>query len=395
MARDRSFADDDFPEPRPHPIAPWAAVLGPSLLVLAVLAGLFFFVRTSRERPSLIPDAQLRETTPRISFNDIEKARIALFKTIKPSVVNVDTLLVQRTFNFGVIEQQQGTGSGFVWNKQGHIVTNFHVIQDAIVKDRRLTVRVVMADRSKWNARFVAASPDVDLAVLQIDAPEDQLVPIKVGTSHDLEVGQDVFAVGNPFGQNLTLTTGVISSTDREIQSPTDRPITGAIQTDAALNPGNSGGPLLDWDGRLIGVNTAITTTTGGSVGIGYAIPVDTVNEVVTRLIREGRDPRPTLGIVALREQLTRDLGIAEGVMIQEVRPNSAAEEAGLQGIRKNPFTGAIIKGDIITAINNEAVTSLRDLQKVLEKFKVGQKVTITILREGQELTVTGTLKGL
>lgn len=252
-----------------------------------------------------------------------------------------------------------------------------------------------MADRSSWNARLVGVAPDNDLAVLQIDASADKLKPLPVGSSSDLEVGQTVYAIGNPFGQSLTFTHGIVSALDREIQSVTDRPIRGVIQTDAALNPGNSGGPLLDREGRLIGVNTAIATPSGGNVGIGYAIPVDTVNQVVTQLIRTGRAAKPSLGIVLLRERDTRAIGYDKGVMIAEIRPNSAAAKAGLRGFRIDPETGEHIHGDVIVAIDDEAINGVADYDRVMAKLKVQQTVTLSILRGKQSREVKVTLEGI
>src|SRR5215207_4719014 len=302
-----SYEEYGFPgRPRRfrEPSRAWPALL--ILLVVFVLGGVaigYFLFRGDR-RTAHDPDAKPREVTPRGERGADELERIWVFKDVSPGVANVDTLRIQRAGYVGVSERAVGTGSGFVWDEQGRIVTNFHVIQDtlqvtpagAVTIRPSATVRVTLAEGGAWNARLVGVAPDKDLAVLQIDAPAGSLKPIPVGSSGDLEVGQTVYAIGNPFGQSLTFTHGIVSALDREIQSATDRPITGVIQTDAPLNPGNSGGPLLDREGRLIGVNTAITSPTGGNVGIGYAIPVDTVNQVVTQLIRTGRSPRPSLG---------------------------------------------------------------------------------------------------
>jgi S1-C subfamily serine protease len=381
---------------REHP-APWM-VLVPTVafLLLAGLAIGYFLFRDDKRTPQN-PEAKLREVTPRGDRDDIEKNRISVFKDVNPGVVNVDTLRIQRMGYVGTQERQQGTGSGFVWDDQGRIVTNFHVVQDALAITRagdvsiqtNATIRVTLADRTAWNARLVGIAPDNDLAVLQIDAPAAKLKPLKVGSSSDLDVGQTVFAIGNPFGQSLTFTEGIISALEREIQSVTDRPISGVIQTDASLNPGNSGGPLLDREGRLIGVNTAITSPTGGSVGIGYAIPVDTVNRVVTALIKSGRDARPTMGFVALREQDTRALGYDKGVMIGEVRARGPAEKAGLRGFRGQEH------GDLILAIDGEPINTLKDLERVMAKCKVQQTIKLTIQRERRTQELSLTLEGI
>ena len=383
--------------------APWSAVL--ILMVMLVLGGLGigYIIFRGDHRSTRDPDARLREVTPRGDRDALEKERIRVFKEASPSVVNIDTLRIQRTGYAGAIERQQGTGSGFVWDDKGRIVTNFHVVRDTLqittageVSIRpSATIRVTMSDRTAWNSRLVGIAPDNDLAVLQIDAPADKLKALAIGTSSDLEVGQTVYAIGNPFGQSLTFTHGIVSALDREIQSITDRPIKGVIQTDASLNPGNSGGPLLDREGRLIGVNTAITSPSGGNVGIGYAIPVDTVNQVVTDLIRDGRAARPSLGIVALRERDARALGYDRGVMIAETHANGAAAKAGLLGIRSHPATGRSLHGDVILAIDGEAVNNFADFERVMAKFKVQQTVTIKILRDKQTTEVIVTLGGI
>ncbi len=334
-----------------------------------------------------------RPVAPKTEHDSEEKARIKFFKDAKGSVVNVDIVLVQRNmFDRKLIERPFGTGSGIVWNDAGNIVTNLHVVREAIV--RNLSIRVILADRSSWKAELVGFDEDNDLAVLKIDADKSKLKAVSVGSSHDLEVGQTVYAIGNPFGQSLTLTQGIISAVDREIESQSDSVIRGAIQTDAALNPGNSGGPLFDKDGRLIGVNTAIKTPSGGSVGIGFAIPVDTVNNVVPKLIRDGRVIKPTLGIVHVREDVTRRAGFDKGVMIFEVKPNSSASDAGLQGVRKQG-NGDLLVGDIIISVDDKPISDFAALQKMLRARKIGDVVKLKIIRDGKnEKDVEATLKG-
>lgn len=401
-----SYEEYGFPaRPRQYrePARTWPAVV--ILLFLFVLGGLLvgYFVFRGSHRNLHDPNAHPREVTPKSDPDAIERQRIQVFKDISPSVVNVDTLRIQRRGYAGLSEWAVGTGSGFVWDTQGRIVTNFHVVQDTLEVGpdgsvgirSSATVRVTLAGGSSWNARLVGVAPDNDLAVLQIDAPADQLKPIPVGSSGDLEVGQTVYAIGNPFGERLTFTHGIVSALDREIQSVTDRPITGVIQTDASLNPGNSGGPLLDKDGRLIGVNTAITSPSGGNVGIGYAIPVDTVNRVVTDLIRTGRAPTPSLGIRILRDRDTRSLGFNKGVMIAEVVPGGAADKAGLHGFRTDPDTGRQTPGDLILAVNGEAVNTISDLQRAMAKLQVGQTITLTIRRGDETRDVKVTLGGI
>jgi S1-C subfamily serine protease len=388
-------------QPSRRPGTPISVILIPLFVVLG-LGGAYYLLHQIRRNPQ-DAEAQLRVVAPKGDYDAIEKNRIQVFKAISPSVVNVDTLRIQRTGYIGTTERQQGTGSGFFWDKQGRIVTNSHVILDSleIAQDGTIgikpsaTIRITMADQSSWNARLVGVAPDYDLAVIQVDAPESKLTPIPIGSSEDLQVGQTVFAIGNPFGQSLTFTQGIVSALDREIQSVTDRPITGVIQTDASLNPGNSGGPMLDKDGRLIGVNTAITSPTGGNVGIGYAIPVDTVNRVVTDLIRTGRTARPALGVVLLNERDSRNLGEAQGVMIAEVRSNSPASKAGLKGFSVDQESGQQMRGDIIRSIDGTPTPNALELSKVMSRLKIHQTVKVVVMRNGKEKEVEVTLGGI
>lgn len=245
------------------------------------------------------PKAAPRSVSPRGELWPDEKSTIGLFKQASPAVVNITAIGVQRDlFTLNLYQIPQGTGSGFVWDTTGNIITNFHVIQNAD------TAQVTLADQSNWKAQVVGVAADKDLAVLRIDAPPNRLRPIPLGTSKELQVGQTVFAIGNPFGLDQSLTTGVISALGREIDSLTRRPIQGVIQTDAAINPGNSGGPLLDSAGRLIGVN--IYSPTGASAGIGFAIPLDAVNRIVPELIRSGKIIRPGLGVELAEEQIAK-----------------------------------------------------------------------------------------
>ncbi len=266
--------------------------------------------------------------TPPGDLNAERKSNHRFVPPVLPSVVHITTLTIrQDLFTLNLLQIPEGTGSGLIWDELGNVVTNFHVIQNADV------AQVTLADHSSWKARRVGNAPDKDLAVLKIDAPRGQLRPIPLGISKDLQVGQKVFAIGNPFGLDQTLTRGIISALGREIESVARHPIQGVIQTDAAINPGNSGGPLLDSAGRMIGVNTAIYSPSGASSGIGFAIPVDTVNRVVPELIRFGRVTRPGLGVQLLEDRIAQELGAA-GPIVYDVAPESAAARAGIRPTR-------------------------------------------------------------
>jgi S1-C subfamily serine protease len=317
-----------------------------------------------------------------------EKSIISLFKQASPSVVHITAITVQRDlFSLNLYQIPEGTGSGFVWDTNGDIITNFHVIQNADA------AQVTLADQSAWKARRVGVAPDKDLAVLRIDAPANRLKPIPVGTSKDLQVGQSVYAIGNPFGLDQSLTTGVISALGREIESVTRRPIQGVIQTDAAINPGNSGGPLLDSAGRLIGVNTAIYSPSGASAGIGFAIPVDTVNRIVPELIRYGKVTRPGLGIQIAEDQIAARLGV-NGVLVVDVAPGGPAAKAGFRPTRREA-SGRVRLGDVITAIDGKKTESPNDLFLTLEKYRVGDSVNATLLRDGKSVQVKVTLEAV
>jgi S1-C subfamily serine protease len=324
--------------------------------------------------------------SPAWALTSAERATIELFDDAAPSVVYITSLSVRRDF-FGrnAMEVPAGTGSGFIWDRDGHIVTNYHVIQNA---DRAL---VTLADQSSWPARLVGAAPEKDLAVLVIDAPRDALRPIPLGSSGDLRVGQSVYAIGNPFGYDQTLTTGVISALGREIESVTRTPIRDVIQTDAAINPGNSGGPLLDSRGRLIGVNTAIYSPSGAYAGIGFSIPVDAVQWVVPELIEHGRLRRPSLGVQIATAYASQRLGVRNGALVWDVIPNSGAERAGLLPTRRDT-RGALLLGDVITAIDGEPVASYADVQLALERRRPGETVNLTLQRARREVWVTVTL---
>jgi S1-C subfamily serine protease len=324
--------------------------------------------------------AQAPAVKPRGPLGAEEQNNIAVFRAVSPSTVNITTLETTRElFSMNVMQVPRGTGSGFIWDERGHVVTNFHVIQGASA------AKVTLADQSQWQAELVGAFPDRDLAVLRIRAPREKLRPVSLGTSRDLVVGQRVYAIGNPFGLDQTLTTGIVSALNREIDSANERKIRGVIQTDAAINPGNSGGPLLDSAGRLIGVNTAIFSPSGASAGIGFAIPVDEVARVVPRLIRDGKFTRPALGIQTGSEQFQAALRLPKGVPVLGVVPGGPAAAAGVQPFRRGRG-GDIVAGDIVTAVAGKAVASLDDVLEILEKFQPGDTVSVTLLRAGKPL---------
>jgi S1-C subfamily serine protease len=346
-------------------------------LAIFVIAMVLFRDSWVRSASLNDPRAAPRAVAARGELLADEKSTIALFRQASPSVVNITAIGVERDlFTLNLYQIPQGTGSGFVWDTNGDIITNFHVIQNADA------AQVTLADQSNWKARVVGVAPDKDLAVLRIDAPGNRLRPIPIGTSKDLQVGQSVFAIGNPFGLDQTLTTGIISALNREIESVTRRPIQGVIQSDAAINPGNSGGPLLDSAGRLIGVNTAIYSPSGASAGIGFAIPVDTVNRIVPELIRSGKVTRPGLGVQIADEQIAQRLGVT-GILVVDVAKGSAAAKAGIQPTRRDG-EGRLRLGDIITAVDSKKVESPNDLYLLLEKYKIGDSVNISILRNGK-----------
>ena len=347
------------------------------VLSVACLLAVLFARQTWLDSASLNdPSATSRTVTARGELFSDERSTINLFRQASPSVVNITTIGVERDlFTLNLYQIPQGTGSGFVWDRNGDIITNFHVIQNAD------SAQVTLADQSNWKARVVGVAPDKDLAVLRIDAPANRLRPLPIGTSKDLQVGQSVYAIGNPFGLDQTLTTGVISALNREIESVTRRPIQGVIQSDAAINPGNSGGPLLDSAGRLIGVNTAIYSPSGGNVGIAFAVPAATVESVVASLKKDGSVARGFIGvqIQPVTAEVADAIGLKEprGALIAEAQANGPAAKAGIK------------RGDTIIAVNGEKVADARDLSKKIAVFAPGTKTTLTVWREGKEREVS------
>ena len=316
--------------------------------------------------------------TDYLSFSTEDEANTTeIFRKASPAVVYVTNTALRRSFfTLNVEEIPRGSGTGFVWDKSGLVVTNFHVIAGA----HKLTV--TLQDRSEYEAEVIGVAPEKDLAVLRIATPPEDLATLPMGDSSELSVGRKVLAIGNPFGLDTTLTTGIVSALGREIKAASERKIRGVIQTDAAINPGNSGGPLLNSLGQLVGVNTAIYSPSGASAGIGFAIPVNTVKEVVPQLISYGRILRPMIGVELASDRWVRRYDI-EGLPVVQVYPGLPAAEAGLRGAYRGA-RGQIVLGDIITHIDDKVIRSNDDYFSALEGHKPGEKITVKT-RFGEE----------
>jgi S1-C subfamily serine protease len=309
---------------------------------------------------------------------EYERNTIEVFREAGDSVVFVTNNALRRDFfTADVTVVPQGSGSGFVWDQYGHIVTNFHVVQGG------QTFSVTLADGSTHEARVVGVEPRKDLAVLHVETTGLRFKPLAIGRSDALLVGQTVIAIGNPFGLDRTLTTGVISALGREFPTQGGFVIEDVIQTDASINPGNSGGPLLDSQGRAIGVNTAIFSPSGASAGIGFSVPIDTVSRIVPQLIRFGKIRRAGLGVSVLPDHFARSLGV-EGVIVREVRPGSGAARAGLRSLAVDR-RGSIVAADIIQSVGGKRVRSFAELANVLDKRSPGELVAIGVLRNGKD----------
>jgi len=336
-------------------------------------------------RPDHDPRAEQRLVVARGDLASDEKATIELFKNASPAVVNIMTSRIARDrFKMRPLEVPQGAGSGFLWDDNGYVVTNFHVVQQA----EKATI--TLEDETQYEARLVGFEADYDIAVLKIDAPKEKLRAITLGKSGDLQVGQKVFAIGNPFGLDHTLSTGVISGLNREISSPSQRIIRNVVQTDAAINPGNSGGPLLDSSGLLIGMNTAIVSATQSSAGIGFAVPVDTINKVVPSLIRKGKFTRPILGIQPASEPIARSLS-TRGVVVGTVQPGSGAEKAGLRSLELDAKNRPL--ADVIVAVDGTPVKRIEDIWEVMGDHKAGDVVRVKFQRGEQSIEADVTLQ--
>ncbi|CAN5220824.1 trypsin-like peptidase domain-containing protein [soil metagenome] len=382
---------------RPRRFPAWLP-LTLALLAIVIVGGIWYAVNGWNFKLNLNrdavndPNAAPRPVETGVSLDADETRNFRVFENALESVVNVDTeQLVRNQFTMTVQKQQTGTGSGFIWDEEGRVVTNFHVIRPSLPNG---TVRVVLHDHTAYDTTIVGYAPEYDLAVLKIKLPPPKLKPIRLGSSKELKVGMKTYAIGNPFGLDHSLTDGIISALNREINSQGDKPISGVIQTSAAINPGNSGGPLLDKEGRMIGVNTAIASPSGGNVGIGFAIPVDTVNMVVPELIRTGKLLRPDAGLKLVDQMILLRNGIRNGAMVGEVEPAGPADEAGLKGIYRRP-DGTIGVGDLITAIDGVKISSNAEYLRAIAKHKVGDVVKFTIEKDGKSRDVDVTLRGV
>ena len=347
--------------------------LAPAAFFAALLTLVVLGARTYG--PDSAASAEPRPVSPSGGLGADEQSTINLFRTATPSVAHVRTKALRSSYFSNEIVE--GDGSGFVWDERGYVVTNFHVVRNV----ERVHV-LLPGQEEPFLASFVGADPSVDIAVLKIEPPAGGLIPLPLGTSNDLQVGQKTYAIGNPFGYDQTLTTGIVSALDREIISLVGNPIRGVIQTDAAINPGNSGGPLLDSSGRLIGVNTMIYSPSGASAGIGFAVPVDTVNRVVPEIIRTGSGPRASIGMSAASDQWVRRNRL-QGVVVAEVKSGGSADRAGIK-----PMTvredGNVELGDVILGVEGRPVRSQDELARQLMGRGPGEKVTLTVQRAGE-----------
>lgn len=366
------------------------------ILVIALISGLFAagaIAVVDRVSNRLQPArAEFSENAPSGITDPAnapdEQNNIEIYRTLSPGVVNVHSTSYARDF-FGFVEPQEGSGSGSILDQEGNILTNYHVIEGA------QKVAVSFGGQKNYAAKIIGGDPDTDLAVIKlIETPKEPLTIVPLGDSDKLVVGQKVLAIGNPFGLDRTLTTGVISGLQRPIRARNGRPIEGAIQTDASINPGNSGGPLLDSHGRMIGINSQILSPSGASAGVGFAVPVNIAKRIVPQLVRSGSVSRPKLGIStrdveALKNQV--ELPVSEGVLIWQVAPGGAAANAGLRGLTQTE-NGDVEIGDIIVGIDSEKIANTDDLYRTLDKHKVGDVVQVQIIRNGRRMSVPARL---
>jgi S1-C subfamily serine protease len=320
----------------------------------------------------------------------VESKTIEIYRKVVPSTVNVSNIKLARNFYYGEVEIPQGQGSGFVWDNEGHIVTNFHVVQGG-----NSFVVTFHNDPKQYKASIVGATPEKDIAVLKLEEKPAKLVPVVIGASKNLQVGQYSFAIGSPFGLDYTLTTGVVSALGRKIEGIGGVKISDMIQTDAAINMGNSGGPLLNSSSELIGMNTVIFSTSGSSAGLGFAVPADTISRIVPQLIKHGKVIRPGLGISIVPDGMKNSrLNIKKGIVISHVDERGSAASAGLQGMTQDQF-GRYYLGDIILSVDGQEVNNLDDIYQVLDKKNIGDTVEVKYRRDGKELKVKIKLKAI
>jgi len=362
------------------------------ILLIALISGIFAagaVVILDRINNRFQPSQAAFSETPPAGISDPatstdEQNNIEVYRTLSPGVVFIHSTSYARDF-FGFVEPQEGSGSGSILDQQGNILTNYHVIEGA----QKLSVS--MGGKKDYPAVVIGGDPDTDLAVIRLtEKPVGQLTVVPMGDSDRLVVGQKVLAIGNPFGLDRTLTTGVISGLQRPLRARNNRLIEGAIQTDASINPGNSGGPLLDSHGRMIGINSQILSPSGSSAGVGFAVPVSIAKRIVPQLVQNGRVRRPKLGIntrdiASLRNQI--DLPVDDGVLIYQVARGGGAATAGLRGVQQTE-TGDVELGDIIVGIDNDKVTNSDDLFRVLDKHQIGDTVQVQIWRDGRRMSV-------
>jgi len=370
-------------------------LLRPVLLAI-ILAGAFFYFTTWRSSPLHLTKwisrpnrVEITEAAGADTLDSEEQNNILVYRKNIPSVVNITSKAVTFDFFYGLVPQE-GQGSGFIIDKEGHILTNYHVIADA------RQVEVTMHNRKRFRATVIGSDPAHDLAVIKIDAPN--LTPAVLGDSRNLQVGQKVYAIGNPFGLAGTMTRGIVSSI-RPVKEPNGAAIDEAIQTDAAINPGNSGGPLMNWHGEVIGINTMILSSVGQNAGIGFAIPINTAKAVLNDLVTLGRVRRPALGVstIPIGPELAQQLGLPVdfGLLIVKVSPGGAAERAGLRGGNERAYLGntpIMLGGDLIVAIDGENIQDQQDLAQVMNAHRAGDTVKITIYRGKQKMEVNVTL---
>jgi len=362
------------------------------ILLIALISGIFAagaVVILDRINNRFQPSQAAFSETPPAGISDPatstdEQNNIEVYRTLSPGVVFIHSTSYARDF-FGFVEPQEGSGSGSILDQQGNILTNYHVIEGA----QKLSVS--MGGKKDYAAEVVGGDPDTDLAVIRLtEKPAGGLTIVPMGDSDRLVVGQKVLAIGNPFGLDRTLTTGVISGLQRPLRARNNRLIEGAIQTDASINPGNSGGPLLDSHGRMIGINSQILSPSGSSAGVGFAVPVSIAKRVVPQLLQNGRVRRPKLGIstrdiTSLRNQI--DLPVDDGVLIYQVARGGGAATAGLRGVQQTEM-GDVELGDIIVGIDNDKVANSDDLFRVLDKHQIGETVQVQIWRDGRRMSV-------